>query len=508
MYKQNIGLTIIFIIMLFSIGNKSSGQQKKILSDQKPFVAGRFYPSEPAELQGMLRDFYAKAKPDQHKGEVIAIISPHAGYIFSGQVAASAFNQVDPDKEYKTVFVIGTSHQALFKGASIYSKGNFITPLGTVMVDIDLADKILLDNPVFTSETSAFAMEHSIEVQLPFLQTHLKKPFKIIPILLGTQDPKECREIAEALLPWFNAHNLFVFSSDFSHYPGYQDAVTTDKITADAIMSGSSIDFLKTIGANEEKNIPGLATSACGWTNLLTLLYMVEKTPGIKINLVDYMNSGDTQYGDKQKVVGYNALSVSLEKGSSQGTKDFSLSESEQKILLEIARNSIDNFISKNEYLEINTENLPESLKSNVGVFVTLTKKGNLRGCIGRMTGGLQLYKGVQEMAVSAALKDHRFEKVSPGEMKDIEIEISVLSPMKKIQSIEEIEMGKHGIYIKKGGQSGTFLPQVGKETGWSREDFLGHCARDKAGIGWEGWKEANIYIYEAFIFHEKGVEK
>ena len=495
-------------MLIFSFWNKSCGQLKNSTIDQQPNVAGQFYPAEADELQGTLKSQFLHAKPDEHHGDVLAIISPHAGYIFSGQVAASAFNQVDPEKKYKTIFIIGSSHQELFEGASIYNKGNFITPLGTIRVDLDLADKLIRENSVFISKTNAFSGEHSLEVQLPFLQYHLKKDFLIVPVILGTQNPATSKKIADALLPYFNSENLFIFSSDFSHYPDYQNAVKTDKQTADAILAKSPDEFIKTIQSNAKEGIPNLSTSACAWPALLTLLYMVEKSPGTEMIKIDYQNSGDTKYGDKNRVVGYNAISVFRKNVSSQALKDFTLSDSDKKILLGIARSSIDNYLAKNEFSSIDTSQFGETLKTPAGVFVTLTINGKLRGCIGRMTAGLPLYKVVQEMAVAAATSDYRFEKVNQTEMKFIEIEISVLSPLKKIKSIDEIEMRRHGIYIKKGSLSGTFLPQVAEQTGWTREEFLGHCARDKAGIGWDGWKDAEIFTYEAFIFNEKDVLK
>jgi hypothetical protein len=497
------------ILIVFSIWNNGFGQSKKELVNQKPVVAGQFYPADSVKLKNTLMGFFTKAKPASQGEEVLAIISPHAGYVYSGQVAASAFNQVDPRKEYKTVFVIGSSHKMHYKGAAIYNKGNFITPLGTVKVNMSLADEIISKNPIFNSNSEPFSSEHSIEVQLPFLQYHLKKDFRIIPILIGSQDVADSKKIAQALLPWFNNENLFVFSTDFSHYPDYATATAVDKQTADAIISASPEEFIKTLNTHTKKNIPNLLTSACAWPSVLSLIYMTEVTTGAEIHLIDYMNSGDTEYGDKQRVVGYNALSVSVKKQTVGQTDDFSINESDKKILLEIARNSIEYYLTNNKFSTIKNEGFSKTLESRAGAFVTLELNGNLRGCIGRMVGSdTPLYKVVQEMAVSAAVNDHRFEKVSLSEMKNIEIEISVLTPLKLIRSIEEIELGKNGIYIKKGSQSGTFLPQVAEETGWSREEFLGHCARDKAGIGWDGWKEADIYTYEAIVFGEKEIHK
>ena len=151
---------------------------------------------------------------------------------------------------------------------------------------------------------------------------------------------------------------------------------------------------------------------------------------------------------------------------------------------------------------------MTKTLKKSCGAFVTLHKEGKLRGCIGRFVADEPLYEIVQKMSVAAATEDRRFPVVESNELKELDLEISVLTPLKKIDSIDEIEMGKHGIYIKKGFASGTFLPQVAIETGWTKEEFLGYCARNKAGLGWDGWKDADIYIYEALVFDEEELKK
>ena len=183
--------------------------------------------------------------------------------------------------------------------------------------------------------------------------------------------------------------------------------------------------------------------------------------------------------------------------------ENFILSESEKVQLLEIARSTIINFLTNGKLSHINKDDLSPILKSECGCFVSLHKKGALRGCIGRFTANTPLYEIVQKMAISSATQDDRFSIVELEEMNEIEIEISVLTPLNKIESIDEIEMGKHGIYIKKGFSSGTFLPQVAIETGWTKEEYLGHCAKNKVGLSWDGWKEADIYIFEALVFGE-----
>ena len=181
----------------------------------------------------------------------------------------------------------------------------------------------------------------------------------------------------------------------------------------------------------------------------------------------------------------------------------FSFCKSDQILLLQIARSSIEYYLTFNKKPDKNFNKITDYIKTESGVFVTLTKNGNLRGCIGNLTGEAPLYKNVQDMAIASATNDYRFDKVELSEMKEIKIEISVLSPLKKLSDINEIVLGRHGILIKKGMQTGTFLPQVAVHTGWCLEEFLGHCARDKVKIGWFGWKNAELFTYEAFVFNE-----
>lgn len=234
---------------------------------------------------------------------------------------------------------------------------------------------------------------------------------------------------------------------------------------------------------------------------MLTLLYITQGNPDIALERLVYRNSGDSEAGDKERVVGYCAMSVSLRSHEKDGS--FRLSPAEKKVLLAIARNAIGQKIRNGACTEVDTTGLSPTLISRGTAFVTLKKHGDLRGCVGRLEAAGPLYKTVQSMAVAAATQDYRFPPVEAQEIEGLEIEISVLTPMRKIASIDEIEPGKHGICLVKGGHSGTFLPQVATETGWSREELLGHCARDKAGIGWDGWKDADIYVYEACVFGE-----
>ncbi len=494
------------ILVPFFFGSGGSAQDKSGDAgqvDRKPAVSGQFYSSDPIRLRADLSTLFAAALPKQ-SDNVIAMISPHAGYVFSGEVAASSYNQLDPDKKYDNIFVLASSHRMSFEGASIYNKGDYITPLGRVKVNIDIANQLLKDNPVFNSKSESHIYEHSLEVQLPFLQYRLKKEFRIIPIILGTQSPSTSKKIAGALKPYLNENNLFVISSDFSHYPSYEDACVVDKATADAILKNSPDILLKTLEDNDGKGIDNLATSLCGWTSVMSLLYMTEGRNDVIFKAIQYQNSGDSDtYGDKDRVVGY--YSIVVEKiMPAQKDQGFSLNEQEKATLLEIARHTIEEYVTNGKVPVIDEKTITAKLRQPFGAFVTLKKDGQLRGCIGRFEATGPLFEVVQQLAVSSSTQDSRFPPVSDEEIDELEIEISVLTPMRRINSVDEFQLGKHGIYMKKGYSSGTFLPQVAQETGWTTEEFLGHCARDKAHIGWDGWKDAELYVYEAYIFSEK----
>ncbi|MBN2524588.1 MAG: AmmeMemoRadiSam system protein B, partial [Bacteroidales bacterium] len=420
--------------------------------------------------------------------------------IFSGSTAAKAFKQIDRNKKFKRIFLIGSSHTMYFNGASIYAIGDFITPLGKVVVDT-IARKLIDQYKFISNDPKPHETEHSLEVQLPFLQYWLNNEFTIVPIIIGGQSKELCRDLALALSPYFNEDNLFVISTDFSHYPDYQNAKVSDAKMADAILTNSSKEFFQTKNLVESGNTRNLVTAMCGWTSVLTLLYITENQPDICYKKIHYQNSGDSQYGDKQKVVGYYAIAAIKEKKTS--VSGFQLSDEEKRELLGIARQTLNSYLTNNETIDLNSKKFSENLMAPAGAFVTLTLHDQLRGCIGNFTTDKPLCITVREMAIAAATQDPRFSPVVSGELPNLEIEISVLSPLKKISSPDEIVMGKHGIYIRKGNRSGTFLPQVATETGWSKEEFLGHCSRDKARIGWEGWKTAELFVYEALVFSE-----
>ncbi|MGM0531976.1 MAG: AmmeMemoRadiSam system protein B [Bacteroidota bacterium] len=502
--KHSIFYTACLLLLLVSwqsSGQVDEGEQDAV--DRQPVFAGKFYPGDESELKSTLRDFFSQAKKKEPKTNVAALIAPHAGYKFSGQVAASAYNQLDPERRFDNIFIIAPSHRASFGGASIYNKGDYTTPLGNVDVNRELASRLVNENNVFVFNESAHSEEHSLEVQLPFLQYHLKRDFQIVPIVTGSQDQATMEKVAGALEPYFNENNLFVISTDFSHYPEYEDAVALDQTTAGAIVNNSPDELMQTLQSNAQKDISNLATSMCGWPCVYALLNITGDQNDMRVNKIQYQNSGDAT-GRKDRVVGYWAISFCRINNKNQNTMDFQLNEEEKKTILKIARRTLEEYIRNAQIPEFDEEEISETLKKKTGAFVTLQKDGELRGCIGRFEADKPLYELIRQMAIASATQDARFSSVTEDELDDITIEVSVLTPMEKIESVDEIEVGTHGVYVEKGGMSGTLLPQVAENFNWTKEEFLGHCARDKAGIGWEGWKDANVYKYSAIVFSEE----
>ncbi|MCE5347430.1 MAG: AmmeMemoRadiSam system protein B [Bacteroidales bacterium] len=495
--------TVLIVLLSLFTTMETFSQNETV--DRQPVAAGRFYPADKETLVKDLHMFFESCKKSPDNWNVRAIISPHAGYIYSGKIAASAFSAISRSTVYKNIFIIGSSHIMAFDGASVYNSGDFITPIGKVAVNKEIANKLISENKVFSFPTRAHLQDHCLEVQIPFIQYYFTKQPPIVPIIIGTSNVNTVKKIAEALKPWFIPENLFIISSDFSHYPPYKEANETDRSTALSIASGNPKTFLTTLEDNSEKRIPGLATSMCGWTSGLTLLYLAEGNNQLEAKLVDYCNSGDSPYGNKDEVVGYHAIAIiQKEKARDKTTDEVSFTEAEKDRLFAIAKNSIRTMLYDNKRLEINEKTIPEKLKMQMGAFVTLKINGALRGCIGRFISSDPLYEVVKASAISSAFEDPRFSPLSKEEFEKTEIEITVLGPLKKINNIDEIVLGKHGIYIKKDFRSGTMLPQVATENGWTREQFLGYTSRDKAGLGWDGWKDAEIYIYDGIVLEDK----
>ena len=521
-------LTIIITAMMM---NTCNGNVAKEPTVRPATQADRFYTGDARELSEEVDSLLALHAGDKQYADLAAVIVPHASYYFSGNVAAAAFMSIPKDVTYKRIFLLGPSHHEWFDGASVNTEFDYYsTPLGNVKVDIETAQKLIEADSVFSYHPKAHDREHCLEVQLPFLQRQLKEVPPIVPIIISTNDFRKLKRIAETLKPYLTedrstegrlalgddrrrlpeqeGKNLFVISSDFSHYPKYEDAYEVDSRTGKAIESGNVERFIDVLEENARSGVRNLATSACGELAIATLLLMIQDG-GYEVKHLLYQNSGDIDNHERQqvgvhssgmnsRVVGYHAFAI-IRNGLSRTGSDFMLSDDEKRILKEIALTSIQDSLDGKRIAE--PTSLTATLKQKCGAFVSLHKQGRLRGCIGHFGEGTPLHEIVAEMARAAAFEDPRFSPVRKEELEDIDIEISVLTPMRRIKSLDEFELHRHGIYIRKGYRSGTFLPQVADEVNWTKEEFVSHCAQDKAGIGWNGWKDAELYIYEAIVF-------
>ncbi|MBC7231905.1 MAG: AmmeMemoRadiSam system protein B [Chloroflexi bacterium] len=464
---------------------------------RQPAVAGMFYPADPAELQAMVDHLLQQAK--QEPQEPLALIVPHAGYVYSGAVAAAAFKQLEGRKYEAIVVVAGNHYDPDFKRISVWPTGAYSTPLGLVPVDSALAEAIVASDPqhIIADRRSQLA-EHSIEVELPFLlQAHGPAPF--VPILIGQQSWENCQALSAALAQVLRDKKaLIIASTDMSHYPNYEDAMRVDHATLLAITSLDPQAVISNTNHWLSSGIDNLFCTLCGEGAVLTTMLVAQKLGANRATVLQYANSGDSPYGDKDRVVGYGAIMFWKEEATM-----LMLNEEEKTTLLRIARETLQQYLSKGTIPKYEVR--APALLQQSGAFVTLKRRGQLRGCIGHMTSNQELYRTVQEMAIAAATEDPRFPPVSANELAEIEIEISVLSPLYLVQDVNEIQVGRDGLYIIRGPYAGVLLPQVATEWGWDREEFLREVCL-KAGLPPDAWqKGAMLYRFEAQVFGEGG---
>jgi len=393
--------------------------------------------------------------------------------------------------------------------ATVGAYDAFHTPLGDVPVAKEAAAALIKAGVPFTRQ--AHEEEHDIEVQLPFIQTLLPST-PILPVLVGTDQPDEEKRLASTIFNVIKDKKaLVVVSSDLSHYPDADTARASDTAFLKAVESFDVSKVRDTITFCETKyRDHGLGTAACGQNALLTgmLLLGMMETSGAK--LLDYRNSGDNPvYGDKAKVVGYGAVAFFRKEAPVKQEKDEKLGKAARKELLTIARRAVEAAVNGQPAPEI-TCKTPE-LQVKRGVFVTLKNHGDLRGCLGIFEGNEPLWLQIRDMARDSTLEDPRFvgDRITPKELKDVDIEISVLSELKPTRDPLSIRLGIDGIYIKKGWHSGVFLPQVATETGWTKEEFLSFCCSHKAGLAPDAWKDPDTQVltFTADVFGEKEEE-
>lgn len=465
---------------------------------REPAVSGTFYPNPPEILSRDVKKYLENAKKEKIDGEIVALVAPHAGYMYSGQVAAHAYKLIE-GKSFDSVMVVAPSHRIDFKGASLYDRGAYRTPLGLVPIDLELSKKMMERWKGVRFFPEAHAQEHSLEVQLPFLQIVLKS-FKLIPVVMEPYWSHEtCQSLSQAIAETVRGKNvLLVASTDLSHFHSYEKAVSLDQVVL------QHLDRFEIEGLS--RDLREGRCEACGGGPIITVMLAAKALGANRGKVVKYLNSGDVT-GDRSRVVGYAAAAFYKAAGGQEKMKeqkkvgvDLGLSESEKKTLHQIAKAVIENRAKGKPIPEFKIDS--PVLKENRGAFVSLHKRGQLRGCIGYIEGRGPLHKTIEEMAEAAAFRDPRFSPVTERELGELDIEISVLTPLKRITDVNEIEVGKHGIYIRKGWYSGLLLPQVATEYGWDRKTFLEHTCQ-KAGLPSNVWKEKDteIYIFSADIF-------
>lgn len=471
-------------VKIYFLQPKMAPVQERV---REPFVAGKFYPAQPGTLSIMVDSFLDSAEC-LDLGEVKAVVVPHAGYIYSGQTAAHAFRQLESRKqEIKNVFLIGSNHArgAVFQGVSVPNYTHYKTPLGKVKVSAS-ADSIRKENP-FTSNSIAHT-SHIIEVELPFLQQMLQNDFEIIPMVASGLDQDMVNDAAKVINQNLDPSSLLVVSTDLSHYHPYDEAVRLDTACIQQI---------------ERQSFAGTAAcEACG-TEALLILLRISQMNGWKAMIIDYKNSGDTA-GDKDSVVGYSAIVFYTEPEQFRAEV---VDDEEQQLLLDLARDTVELYVREKKTPEVNKADLTDTLKEVRGCFVTLNKQGRLRGCIGHILPQRPLWECIVENAVNAATADSRFLPVTPDELDDIHIDISVLTLPQELaydspeSLLAQLRPGVDGVVLRSGFRTSTYLPQV-----WdmfaSKESFLQSLCR-KQGSPDDCWKEAKISVYQAQVFEE-----
>lgn len=475
-----------------------------------PAVAGRFYPDDPVKLKRAIGFHLAAALPPKG-GTPIALIAPHAGYVFSGQICADAYNQA-AGHDFDLVVLLGTNHTVSgFTGVSIYPEGGYRTPLGIAQIDGEVASALIDADESFTFREEVHRREHSIEVHVPFVQS-LFPGAKIVAAIVGAPDLSLCRRFGLALARVLAGKKaLIVASSDLSHYPDYADANRTDGATLETILKMDPVLVATTLGNHLKAGTPNLSTAACGAGPILSAMIAAKALGADCARLISYANSGDTLVGQTSRVVGYGAVSFAADpacRTQPQARPHRLLNPGpptpeQGKTLLAFARATLEQVLTADTLPLV--RGFEPSLEQPCGAFVTLKSGGRLRGCIGHMADDTPLCRVIGTMALQAAFNDRRFSPLSLGELNDIVIEISVLTPFSPIDRPEEIRIGRDGVLIRKDGRSAVYLPQVAVEQSWARDEMLDHLCR-KAVLPSGCWKNgARLYTFQATIFSESG---
>jgi AmmeMemoRadiSam system protein B/AmmeMemoRadiSam system protein A len=477
-------------------------------NDIRPYLnTGPWYPSDPQRLNQMLDGFFNAVPQPEKAAPVRGIIAPHAGFEYSGRCAARAYRLLSPAQGIRRVILLGASHRSGFYGACVADYKAYATPLGQVPVDTEIC-RALAAKKFFRNDRDTMRFEHSLENQLPFLQKVLSgSDYKIVPIIFGALNKNDFAVMAGIIAPYIDTQTLVVVSSDMTHFgenfsytPFHRDlAGNLTRLDQGFIETILKLDFDRCFAYHEKTGI-----TACGFVPIGVMIRLFEKKK-ISCTLTDYYKSGDLN-GDYSSCVSYASLTFT---SADNTTKDpIGLSQAEQKLLLELARSTLQSYL-KNIRMPQQKENqfaAYPKLGENLGVFVTLRKKGELRGCIGSIIGVEPLYRGVMVNAIHAAVDDPRFPPLQQKELEGVEIEISVMTPLRLISDHRSIRLGTDGVIIRDKFSQAVFLPQVAVETKWNLDQFLGNLCL-KAGLDFNAFRHSpsmRFYVFQAQVFREQ----
>ena len=463
-----------------------------------PAVSGAFYPADQGALAQMIDGYLAQATRLEPQPSIL--IAPHAGYVYRGGVAAHAFKKAI-DRDYTAVIILGFNHQLAysFDGAAIWSTGAWRTPLGDVAIDAGLAQVLLAASPVFKADRQVHLHEHSLEVEVPFIQRVLPG-VPIVPVSIGRPTFDNAHRIADALAGLLAQYpqTLIVASTDLSHYPRYDDAVRVDRGSLTAL---TSLDPLALEAYDEEamsSGTPELHTTMCGKGPVLTSMMLARSIGAEQVNVVHYANSGDAPIGEHGQVVGYAA--VEFVKGKAPA-----LSDADRAALLKLARDTLHDYLHNRHLPPFEPTSV--AMQQPRATFVTLRQAHThqLRGCRGEVFARYPLWESVQRVSILSATDDPRFPPMTAVELPNMHIEISVLTPLRLARDPNEVVIGQHGVMIRKAGRGGLFLPQVPLEQGWDHDEYLSALCWMKAGLPPDAWRkpDTQLYIFEAEVFEE-----
>lgn len=532
LFKGVIGAFLITILLTGCFAetekNAKEGGDKNMSKVRKPAVAGQWYSQDSNKLRSTMEEMFNKADVNEELGAIKGVIAPHAGFVYSGWVAAHSFKplKMNPDLyEDKTFIVMGISHRVRCSGIAVWEGGAFKTPLGKLEIDREVAEDLVEADSRIEFNNRPHIPEHSLEAELPFLQYALGSDVKIVPVIFCQQDRSTINSLVKAFSEIPHQDELFfIASTDMSHYHPYSEAKKMDKKALD-MTADLEINALR--DALQKKEV-----GYCGAGPVLTLMELAERK-SLSSQVLQYATSADVKHGDKSKVVGYCSI-VFSEKGASESkgnpqneergedppqnsskeetekqkgkAHEDKVSKDVKEYLLKLARRSLEKYVKQGERPQVDLPDY-ELLTKERAVFVTLHKNGQLRGCIGGLKATMPLYKAVIDKAISAATQDRRFTQVKPEEFEDIDIEISILSPLKRIESHEQIEPFKHGVYVRKNGRTGVYLPQVWEQIP-DKGKFLRKLCSSKAFLAPDAYKDSQtqLFIFTVKKFSEKGM--